>query len=361
MNEFGFVEDTVEDDFGFVAEEDLGFVEDTSSTPEPEKEFSVMDDIVDPAMAGVAGFADTVTMGLGDETAAGMAAAGDWAADKVGYHDMGDQSFTDMYQQRLAQGQEAQAQLQERNPNAFLAGERTGFGTQLMAPGGAVTKGVAGPTKEAASAALTNIGKIPGVQQAKQGVGAVVDAVKSVTVNPVKKISDKVVAKGSQWVEEGVAASPVGKYEKTKQAAHDALSKGRDRIMDAGGKPSTVSDVQMAQSITDMTRLGTAKSALKGALPRTAGEATAQAVGHSFVPGGGFVLQHMVRHGTLGKMTSAAGKKLNAKYGQWLTDQAARGSDAITANVFIKQQNDPEFRTMMKQANEEEANQSQEQ
>jgi hypothetical protein len=44
------------------------------------------------------------------------------------------------------------------------------------------------------------------------------------------------------------------------------------------------------------------------------------------------------------------------RYGNFLRPLVERGSAAVTSNVFVKQQQDPEFRAALKAAKEEAAN-----
>jgi len=50
------------------------------------------------------------------------------------------------------------------------------------------------------------------------------------------------------------------------------------------------------------------------------------------------------------------GSKFAQKYGRWLADTTQRGTGAVTANVFVRQQSDPEFNAMLKAAKDEAAN-----
>jgi len=131
------------DEFGFVADEDLGFVDDgfgfveddtriDMDAPQP-REMSALE-------SGVQGFRDMATFGFGNELSAAAGTVYDKFSDPSSYNE---KTWGETYDEELAVQEGANVQAQVQNPNAYTAGEAAGFGATMLLPGaGAVGKGV---------------------------------------------------------------------------------------------------------------------------------------------------------------------------------------------------------------------------
>ena len=272
--------------------------------PEGQKDFG------DQLLAGVSGFADTVTMGLGDETAAGLEAGAEW---------LGGSREDNLYQKHLDKGQAAREQLAGQYPTEFEQGEYTGMGTQMLTPSGA------------GKAAIGAGGKVVG--------GA-------------KNVADKSVLALGDTVGAAVSKGPLGKLKDRR--AFDA-TKSADTARDVEGMEfaQKLYETTMVRAAVDQSRMNAVGGVVKGFFPKTAVEATAQVIGHNIYPGGGLLAQTGVR--TAKRKLGPAANAFNKKYGELVLGFAGRGAEATTANVFIKQQQDPEFRAMLKAAKDEAA------
>ena len=342
MNEFGFVEDTVDD---------LGFVEDSTPVgvdtridmdawqpvPEGEKDFG------DQLLAGVSGFADTVTMGLGDETAAGLEAFADWA---------GGSREDNLYQKHYDKGQAARDQLAGQYPTEFEQGEWTGMGTQMLAPSG-VTKAGLARAGQVKGAADTMIGK---------GAGKVKDVILDSPIKNYPKAAAFVKGSVPSSVGDlaamgaGAVASPISPITgaagglATKRAVEAGASHFVKRAQHA-----KVADVKMGEKVASLQNL---MAKMDGMAPDS-GAAAALRRGLPKLEKIAKESYDLSKSDYTGRAAGAV-YDLNQKFGPYMKELAKRGNDAFISNVFIKQQQDPEFRAMLKAAKMEAAKASEE-
>ena len=332
MNEFGFVEDTVDD---------LGFVEDSTPVgvdtridmdawqpvPEGEKDFG------DQLLAGVSGFADATTMGLGTKTAAGLEAFADWA---------GGSREDNLYQKHLDKGQAARDQLAGQYPTEFEQGEYTGIGTQMLAPSGVTKAGLAGAGRVKAGAdtmigkgadkvkdvildtPLKNYPKAAGFVKGAvpRSVGDLATMGAGAAVSPVNPITGAAGALGAKRALEAGSRAFVNRAARAKEGAQQV----KDHASSLQNLLVQLEKVAPSSSMT---------ATLKKNLPQIEEIATATAEHHK----GDYV----------GRSAGAV-YDLSQKFGPYLKELAVRGHDALTANVYIKQNQDPEFRAMLKAA-----------
>ena len=344
-NEFGFVEDAVDD---------LGFVEDpiTAAGQKYQPVAAADKEWGDQLAAGVSGFADTVTMGLGDETAAGMSAAGDWILDKTGINDLGDQSFTDMYRNRLGQGQDVRERLAGQYPTEFEQGEWTGMGTQMLAPSGVTKAGLAGAGRVKAGAD-TMIGK---------GAGKVKDVILDSPLKNYPKASAFVKGAVPRSVGDlatmgaGAVVSPVNPI----TGAAGAL--GAKRGLEAGARHFVGRAKFAKEQAGQVKEHATSLRDLLGRLEEIAPKESMTTTLRKNLP----TIEKIAEKTTGYVKSDYTGRAAGAvydfgqKYGPYMKELAVRGNDAMIANVFIKQNQDPEFRAMLKAAKLEAAKESEE-
>ena len=260
---------------------------------------------VAPWESTVQGFRDAATFGVGNELSAAAGSVYDKFSSPEDYNK---KTWGETYDENLASMEDSNVQAQVQNPDAYTGGEVAGVGATALIPGmGIAGKGVTG-TAKLAKAAADKVARIP--LRGAEAVG------QTFPMNVIKGIAQKKVA-------------PV--------------------VSELGA--ATAKGTKLGDKVT---------RGLFGAktyLPETAMEAVGALIGHTVVPVAGAVAgKHTVR--MTGDKLGQAGTRFANKYGQWVGDLAERGTGAITANVFVRQQSDPEFNAALKAAKLEAAEES---
>ena len=275
--------------------------------------------------SAVQGFRDASTFGFGNE----LTAAAGTAWEKIKSQDnAGDFPWAKTYQDELATAEGANVQAQAQQPEMYTGGEVLGYGANLVIPGGAGSK-----------------------------------IAKKVGDKVVQTAISKPVAKAAKWAAESPIgqvvsdfAAPLAKKIGQKGKAGDGMGASRVKVY---GSDTASGLVPPPKNILS-------KTVAEATIPQTAMEAVGALIGHGVVPFAGAPLgvqavrqtaSRVVGHkGLIGREGNAFAKK----YGELVADWTARGTDALVANVFIKQNQDAEFRMMLKAAKEEAGKESEE-
>ena len=283
------------------------------------------------------GAAETASFGLGDETVAGMDAVNKKFMDVTGLQDS-DQSFREMYGDSLQSRQASQEQSRKDYPSEYQSGEIAGMVAPMMTPGGAISSTVRG-TGRAADTAVKGTGDF-----VKKGLDkglatdtgkAMADVVGSSRVAALKKLSGKFMPETATELAAGAIGGAT--FGVPGAMVGVALKKAGQHYSDVPAKMAVKAADKVKGWFSGPNAVNSIEEFVKnsGGLPK------------------GMSLSDAAKHmnfetGAVNAGTRLAGKASNylQKYGPALKEAALRSPDALTSYVFVKQQQDPEFRAM---------------
>ncbi len=279
--------------------------------------------------SALSGFSDMTTMGLGKYPAAAINAGIDTVTGEPG-------SFGENYDKWLTEGDDARDYAAQAYPSEFLGGEIAGFAGQMVSPKGVV--GALGSVKGFADDAIR---------------GTVDKASKYLPEIPVPMMfqGGETVA---QTKAKQSAAQLITESEKLAGMTGAQAQVGQRVAGESGREAAQAATVAKTASAAKTAEAGKGMLTAADVLPRSTTELIGGFLGlKSPMPGGYIAGVQATRQ--IVKKNAPAAAAFAEKYGKMMLPWFNRGGNAVVANVFIKQQQDPEFREMLAAAKKEAA------